>query len=456
VFDREWAQAQSRLESYLDRYPEGRFEQEARYWLARCFNQMSLEARQPQEVIRLKKRAIENIDLLLRKYPDSIWKDDAQMLRLEVAAQLALLGDQESAHYIQEVITKQHMVESDMKMAALEAMAQMEPQTALPLIEGVLNEETSAETRKAAVTLVARFHGVEALPLLRRIEAEDADPRVREEAARWCKRIEMLSIPVGLNYYAYVGVLQKDRSRVPENAVEVFDFPALRTPSKQDVKREVKRSFGEALSDLKFASNATIQAWLELASSSSYGTNVAHNLAGFRVQVPVESIVKSYADVTGTASFFDKITDREYSKEFVVDAKRARLMAARHGDEVAILVLLFASSEEPREQAEEPVYHTEINNVFGSVVHSSRQSWGMDEMSGAVVEYGRARAEIAGDGGTWILIGDIQLRREDKLFVGRDAVLYNPKGEVAAEGVEIVVPAGAPQKYEVKVKKASG
>jgi hypothetical protein len=37
--------------------------------------------------------------------------------------------------------------------------------------------------------------------------------------------------------------------------------------------------------------------------------------------------------------------------------------------------------------------------------------------------------------------------------VGRDAKLYNPKREVVAEALEIIVPADDPAKYEVKGQK---
>jgi hypothetical protein len=181
-----------------------------------------------------------------------------------------------------------------------------------------------------------------------------------------------------------------------------------------------------------------------------YSMKTAHNLAGFRVEVPAETIVKSYFDIKGSASFFDKHTDKEYLDEFVVDKDNARLLAARRGEDVAILILIFESDEAPWEEKGEPEYYTKINNVFGAVVHSSRQSWGSEEMSGSVVEYGRARAEIAGDGGTWVMVGDIQLHRKAKRFVGRDATLYNPKREVVVKAVEIIVPAEAPETYEVK------
>jgi hypothetical protein len=455
VFDRDWEGAIRQMESYLDQYPKGRFEEEARYWMARSLNQMSRDAKQAGDVIRLKEQAIQSVDVLLEKYPESIWKDDALTLRMETAAQLALLGDEEYQHYIQKIVTEQHKTETELTKIALEALVQFGPEIALPLIESVLNEQTNPELRRTAVTLVGQVHGKEALPLLRHLETEDADPEVRELAAYWRKKTEMQAIPVVLHYYGYAAVLEKesDLRRVLEDKLNVFEIPAPKSSDAKDVEKAIKKFFDSKLPGLQWAANATLG--LELESElAAYGisTQVSHNLADFRVSVPSESIKKSYFNISGNASFFDKYTDREYAQDFVVDANKTLLMVMRHGEEVALLVLMFESTEELVQEDDEPVYYTQINNVFGSMVHSSRQSWDMKDLDAAVVEYGRARAEIPGDTGTWVLIGHIQMHRATKLFVARDARLYNPKGEVVAEGSEIVVPAKAPEQFEVKDK----
>jgi hypothetical protein len=462
VYDREWEKAHSRMESYLQRYPDGRYEEEARYWMARSLNQMSREANKAPDMIRLKKRSIENLDTLLGKFPESIWKDDAKMLRLEVAAQLALLGDQEARHYIQEIVTEENREEVQLQKVALAALVELGPEIALPVVETVLNENTNPELRQTAVSLVGRMHGTEALPLLRHLEAEDKDPEVREIAAKWRKKAEMRAIPVYLNYFGFVarlkdgddtGTVRVDgkREAIAEDKLTVFEFPARRDADKGDVQKALKRLFDGSVKDIRFAANGTVGMDLggELAKYN-YQMSVSHNLAGFRVSVPDEGVTKTHWDIAGKASFFDKVTDREYVNEFVVDKDNAWLMTMRHGEEIALLVVMFESTQEPVEEKDEPVYYTEINNPNGSVVHSSRQSWDAKEFDASVVEYGRAKVEIAGDGGTWVLIGHIQYHRKANLYVGHDARLYDPKREVVAEGMEIRVPADTPDKFEVK------
>lgn len=449
VFDRDWEGARRRLDEYLDRYPDGRFEEEARYWLARSCNQLSREAKRPEDTLRLKESAIQNVDALLKKYPNSIWKDDAETLRMQVAAQLALLGKKKYQQYIQEVVTEGKVEETELKIIALEALMKLGPEVALPLVESILNEDADPKLRMMAVTLVGQFHGEEALPLLRHLETEDRDPEIREKAGFWRNKIEALAIQVELHYYGFVATLGEKTTRIPERGVRVFDIPPPSSSSKGNAEKAVKKLFGKELSDVKFAANATIGMEAQLAAYRE-NMSTSHNLADYRVQVPIESIEKSYFGIKGKASFFDKYTDREYVEKFTVDADDAKLMAARHGNEVAILVLVFESSEEPLEDKGEPVYYTEFSNVFGAVVHSSRQSWSMEEIKASVVEYGLARAEMPGEGGLWTLIGHIQLHSKTKRFIARDAVLYDPKHREVARALEIVVPVEKPSEYEVR------
>jgi hypothetical protein len=405
-------------------------------------------------VIWYKKQSIGYVDNLLKDYPDSIWKDDARMLKMEVAAELALLGDQDYQHFIQETVTRQNKDETELMFVAMEALVQLGPEIALPLMESVLNEQSNPEVRKMAVKLIGMYHGEEALLILRHFEAEDSDEGVRKEAEYWRKQIQMLAIPVQLNYYGFVARLEEDQNLVPENQLNEYDFPALASPGKRDVEKHVKAQFEKKLSVVKFAAMSTLGIIVpgELPAYT-FNTRTAHNLAGFRVEVPGDALKKSYFNISGTVSFFDKYTDREYTADFIVDADDAKLFAMRHGEEVAILVVLFESNEEPLDIKGEPEYYTEINNVFGSVVHSSRQTWDMDEFKATVVEYGRAKAEIPGDTGIWTLVGDIQLVRSAKQFVARNAVLYDPKHEIAAEAPEIRVPVDDPSKFEVTGKQ---
>ncbi len=121
------------------------------------------------------------------------------------------------------------------------------------------------------------------------------------------------------------------------------------------------------------------------------------------MEIPKDSVQTEYFEIRAQASFLDTYREKEYLKDFVVDETRGRLLGMRSGDRVAILVVQFESLEEPLEAPGEPDYETTCNNVLGAVVRSSRQSWATEELAAisqrTIVDFGRARAEIPGDGG---------------------------------------------------------
>lgn len=459
VFQGNWKGARDGLERYLERYPSGRYAAEANYWLALSMDQLARQVKQTNLMIVMYKRAVEYLDALLEKYPGSVWEDDAQVLRVEIAAALALVGQEQYKSYIERLVEGREDVEESLLITALEKISELEPETALPMLEGVLNSQKDAAVRLKAVYIIGAYHGVEALPLLQKIEMSDADEKVRKEAALWRKRIEMTSVPVQLNYFGYTAQIEseEDRRLIPEGKLNVYDFPALRKQSKKAVERELQKFFKRKPAQIKFAASATKAAAMpEERISLMYMARTAHNLHGFRVEVPDDDIEKSYFDVRGKVSFYDKYEGREYLKDFAVDGDSGQLMAMRHGDEVAILVLQFESLEEAENGSDEPVYHTSFNNVFGATVYSTRQSWSSEELigmvEGRVVDYGRAKAEIPGKEGKWVLVGDIQLHSKERRFVGRAAVLYDPKRKIAAEAAEIIVPADNPSGFKIASK----
>ncbi|MDH4222714.1 MAG: HEAT repeat domain-containing protein [candidate division Zixibacteria bacterium] len=462
VFERNWEKAQARLEDYLKRYRSGRFEEEALYWLARSMNQLSREVKEADAMVRLKEKAIENLDILLEGHPKSVWKDDAIALRVEIAATLALLGQEKYKRYIEEIVKSHEKEQSEILMIALEALAEMEPEVALPMIEDVLTKQKDPMVRKQAVFLIGAYHGEEGLSILKKVEVTDQDKAVREEAAYWGKRIQTALIPVQLNYYGYIARIdkEKDYHLLPEGKLSVFEFPALRSHSSKEIEKEVQKLFEGKLSDVKFATSAIGGIDIPQISGGRIQRSqmqLSHNLRGFRIEVPGDDIEKGYFQVRGKVSFFDTYRDREHLKDFVVNENHGQLMAMRNGEDVAILVLQFKSLEEPLDFSGEPVYYTKFTNVFGAVVHSSRQTWSTEEMSGvkkgSVVDYSRAKAEIPGKGGKWVLVGDIQLHGKERRFIGRDAVLYNPKHKVVAEASEIIVPANDPASFKVAGKE---
>ena len=82
VLQMEWETAHEELESYLEDFPVGSHRDEALYWLARSLNRLARTQTDIERVIDLKRRASNHLDELLETRPESVWRDDAEALRM--------------------------------------------------------------------------------------------------------------------------------------------------------------------------------------------------------------------------------------------------------------------------------------------------------------------------------------------------------------------------------------
>ena len=151
--------------------------------------------------------------------------------------------------------------------------------------------------------------------------------------------------------------------------------------------------------------------------------------------------------------------DKKNYAAFTVDEKSDRLIAIRRGSDMAMIVIQFESTgklaERTKSRSDKPIYRTVFTNVYGTKVHSSRGTWPGNEMSLSTdtTDFGQARAEIPGQGGTWILEGYITLNKKEMNFLARLAKLVNPEGKTVAQADEIIVPITKPEDYVAPKKK---
>jgi DNA-directed RNA polymerase specialized sigma24 family protein len=66
-----------------------------------------------------------------------------------------------------------------------------------------------------------------------------------------------------------------------------------------------------------------------------------------------------------------------------------------------------------------------------------------------LIDFGLAKAEIPARSGRWRLEGFLLADTVKKTFIGRNAELFDASGKRVAQAPEIIVPADAPEKYEI-------
>ena len=446
VFKRYWRKAKDQLEFFLKKYPSSQLRAEALYWLAQSLNRMSRDEVYKENVIALKEDAFQKLELLIGQYPESVWIDDAKVLRVEIAGELALIGRTEYKSIIEEIYETGKKTETQLKLTALSSLIALEPEASLPLLRGILVKEKDLRVRKNIVLLLGKKFNLGGLALLEDVSKNDPDREVREEASYWVEQIKIRAIPVNLNYYLFSAQLTDpaEIKRIPENKVNYYTIPRIKPGDEDRTRKEINSLFNGKLQDLRRQSNGRADVLMTM-----FGSSVSHKLHGFLINFPQEGFEKAYDHFSGKVLFKDLDAGKDYYAPFTTGEENETLLAMRHGNDVALMFLQFESRLEPEleeETEEEPMYSTDFTNVLGCRVLSARKSW--ESYDTDPMDFGQAKAEIPDKKGKWTLKGYIMMIKKERRFIARRAELTNPEGKVVARADQIIVPIDNPSEYK--------
>lgn len=208
--DGDYREAARQFQRYAERYPRSSNAPEALYWqafaLSRVGNSSSYSA------------ALEALNELNRQYPSSnANQSDAGSLRVRICGELARRGDESCAR---EVVTTAESGsrsgqspssssrpsqnssgqqsgcpreddENDERIMALNALLNMNSESAVPILEKVLarRDECSKALRKKAVFLISQKRSENVVDILIKVAREDPSADVRQDAIFWLSNV---------------------------------------------------------------------------------------------------------------------------------------------------------------------------------------------------------------------------------------------------------------------------
>ncbi len=489
IYESNYSAALTEFEKFLEKFPSGRLRDEAHYWSAYALNKLSQAQDETYVMAKLKEQALDHLVRLIQEHPTSNWADDAKVMRLEIAGELILMGKDSYLKYIEETLSTKNGWSSDLKLHALDSLMRVRKEAALPILIGLVEGDKAPEVRKKAVFLLGKHFDQEAIDILNQVAENDRDEDVRREASIWLAQIEVQLIPVQLNTYVFGGQIKEggQLAQVPENELTSFSLPPSTPREKKELKGLIEVFFDNVVDvdpDVqRIMTNIAVlidKEKLQLAKPlnltepdrAALPTRLAQPVSldgiplpkynayfianGFLVQVLNKEVVRESNRISGKVLFQDQKKDgKKYYAAFAVDEKSDRLIAIRRGDEMAMIVVQFESTgqlaEKTKPRLGKPIYRTVFTNVYGTTIYSSRGSWPGDEMSlsADTTDFGQAKAEIPGQGGTWVLEGFITMDKKNMNFIARLATLIDPEGKTVVKTDEIIVPIQKPENYKV-------
>jgi HEAT repeat protein len=169
----------------VERYPQSDYAGDALYY--RAYSLFQLGARRDLH------DAIASLDEQARDYPKASTRDDARTLRTRIEAAQARRGDADAAQQLARKAdelgreTGCPSEDDDPRLAALQALMQMDAESALPILRQVLAKRgaCSETLRKHAVFIVSQKQGDEGTSLLLDVARQDPSSEVRAEAIQW-------------------------------------------------------------------------------------------------------------------------------------------------------------------------------------------------------------------------------------------------------------------------------
>lgn len=188
----EYRRAVELFREVRERYPSSAYSAETYYWEA-----FSLYRSGGGDNLRT---ALSRLQTLEDRFPEARSAREAQALATRVRGELARRGDAEAAERLAREATRERerdegqtcaSEEQDTRIAALNALLQMDAERAVPILRRVLEtrDECSAELRRKAVFLLSQKAGTETADLLVEVARNDPDLEVREQAVFWLSQV---------------------------------------------------------------------------------------------------------------------------------------------------------------------------------------------------------------------------------------------------------------------------
>jgi HEAT repeat protein len=191
--DHDWRRAAKEFAKVAEMH--GAHADAALFWLAKSQNNMGMRS-----------EALTTIVQLRTQYPKSKWNDDAKAFELEV---------RQSAG---QKIDPNVVSNEELKLMALNALMQSDPDRAIPVIEKVLQSNNSPKVKDKALFILSQSQSAEAGEILSRVARNRSDPDLQRRAVR------------------YLGIMGTDRNR--KLLSDIYT-----SSSDVEVKKSVLRSY---------------------------------------------------------------------------------------------------------------------------------------------------------------------------------------------------------------------
>lgn len=189
------------FDQILEEYPDSAYAADSLYWRGfALYRSGDLRS------------ALAALEEQRERFPDAATRRDGEALAVRIHGELAQRGDSDAAARVAMEASRvgdcpDEDDESDVRIAALNALLQMDSERAMPILRQILSrrDACSIGLRRKAVFLVAQHETSETEDVLLETARDDPDSEVREQAVFWLSQVD-----TDRSVTALEGILQAD------------------------------------------------------------------------------------------------------------------------------------------------------------------------------------------------------------------------------------------------------
>jgi tetratricopeptide (TPR) repeat protein len=186
IYKKDWIKALEKLRQVAGSFPGSKLEDVSLYWSSYSLNQLSQTFENLDKILEAQEEALSQLETLMRQYPSSKWVDDAKLLRVEIAGDLVNKGFKKY-RYILNGASKDPDIE--LKIAALDALLQMDKEKAFPILEKIIRSDKNPVLREKAIFILSQINDPRVVPILAEAALKDNNKQIREKAIFWLGQI---------------------------------------------------------------------------------------------------------------------------------------------------------------------------------------------------------------------------------------------------------------------------
>lgn len=180
IYAKEWSKAAEQFMKITDAFPDSDVADDSFYWLSYSLNKLSETGKDPDKTLEIKKEALKSLALLMKRFPGSEWYEEAKLLTMEIAQELAARGLKGYEKYITNGVKEEE--NADLKAVALATLLEMDKEKAFPSVVKILKSSKDPKLRRNVIFSLAQIKDERVIPLLVEAVNTDPDSEVKKQA----------------------------------------------------------------------------------------------------------------------------------------------------------------------------------------------------------------------------------------------------------------------------------